>query len=189
MTVLPCGEHYHFRIRMMPFPAPADRSALPGPSSGRGGPATSSHRTQSCIVSIRRPQRHRSRARRGRYHLSGEGVEVPHTRAHAARSVPGRLGQPVFPSSCLLLSRGKATIYRSGKYIIYGLASFDDIDTAYLEFLAPIIDPALASPPEVRNIVGMADFQTEIPLSRIVDHRGAKAGTEDCGESWTGYIP
>ena len=54
---------------------------------------------------------------------------------------------------------------------------------------SPIIDPALASPPEVRKIVGMDDFQTEIPLSRIVDHRGAKAGTEDCGESWTGYIP
>jgi len=77
----------------MPFPAPADRSALPGPSSGRRAPATSSHRTQFCIVSIRRPQRHRSRARSGRYHLSGEGGEVPHTRAHAARSVPGRLGR------------------------------------------------------------------------------------------------
>jgi len=71
----------------------------------------------------------------------------------------------------ILLSRGKATIYRSGKYIIYGLAFLDDIDTAYREFLdllAPIIDPVLASPPEVRNIVGMDDFQTEIPLSRIV---------------------
>jgi len=93
MTVLLSREHYHFRIRMMPFPAPADRSALPGPSSGRRAPATSSHRTQFCIVSIRRPQRHRSRARRGRYHLSGEGVGVPHTRSHAARSVPGRLGR------------------------------------------------------------------------------------------------
>lgn len=69
----------------------------------------------------------------------------------------------------ILLAKGKATIYRSGKYIIYGLASPDDL--AYKEFLAilsPIIDPALASPPEVRNIVGMDDFQIEIPLSRLI---------------------
>ncbi|MDN5338903.1 MAG: transcription initiation factor TATA-box-binding protein [Euryarchaeota archaeon] len=71
----------------------------------------------------------------------------------------------------ILLSRGKATIYRSGKYIIYGLASLDEVDTSYREFLtliSPLIDPSLASPPEVRNIVGMDDFQIEIPLSRLV---------------------
>ena len=71
----------------------------------------------------------------------------------------------------ILLSRGKATIYRSGKYIIYGLASLDDIDAAYREFLttlSSLIDPSLASPPEVRNIVGMDDFLMDIPLSRLV---------------------
>ncbi|MDD3857767.1 MAG: hypothetical protein PHP43_06935 [Methanoculleus sp.] len=72
----------------------------------------------------------------------------------------------------ILLSRGKATIYRSGKYIIYGLGALGEVDTSYREFLtliSPIIDdPALASPPEVRNIVGMDDFQIEIPLSRLV---------------------
>ncbi|MGI6022735.1 MAG: hypothetical protein ACOX8D_06345 [Methanoculleus sp.] len=71
----------------------------------------------------------------------------------------------------ILLSRGKATIYRSGKYIIYGLASLDEVDTSYREFLtliSPLIDPSLASPPEVRNIVGMDDFQIEIPLLQLV---------------------
>lgn len=71
----------------------------------------------------------------------------------------------------ILLSRGKATIYRSGKYIIYGLTSLDEVDISYREFLtriSPLIDPSLASPPEIRNIVGMDDFQLEVPLSRLV---------------------
>ena len=73
----------------------------------------------------------------------------------------------VYHGAYILLSRGKATIYRSGKYIIYGLAALDEVDTSYREFL-PLIDPAPASPPEVRNIAGMDDFQTGIPLLRLV---------------------
>jgi len=70
-----------------------------------------------------------------------------------------------------LFSRGKATIYRSGKYIIYGLATLDEVDASYREVLAlisPLIDPSLATTPEVRNIVGMNDLPIEIPLSRLV---------------------
>ena len=77
----------------------------------------------------------------------------------------------VYHGAYILLSLGKATIYRSGKYIIYGLATLDEVDTSYREFLtliSPIIDPAPASPPEVRSIAGMDDFQTEIPLSWLV---------------------
>ena len=77
----------------------------------------------------------------------------------------------VYHGAYILLSRGKATIYRSGKYIIYGLASLDDVDKSYREFLtliSPIIDPSLAVAPEIRNVVGMDDFQIEIPLSRLV---------------------
>jgi len=77
----------------------------------------------------------------------------------------------VYHGAYILLSLGKATIYRSGKYIIYGLATLDEVDTSYREFLtliSPIIDPAPASPPKVRNIAGMDDFQTEIPLSWLV---------------------
>ena len=57
------------------------------------------------------------------------------------------------------------------EYILYGLASPDDLDPSYQEFLAilaPIIDPSLASPPEVKNIVGMDDLRITIPLSRLV---------------------
>jgi len=77
----------------------------------------------------------------------------------------------VYHGAYILLSRGKATIYRSGKYIIYGLASLDDVDKSYREFLtliSPIIDSSLAAAPEIRNVVGMDDFQIEIPLSRLV---------------------
>ncbi|MEG3054832.1 MAG: hypothetical protein RQM90_01170 [Methanoculleus sp.] len=45
----------------------------------------------------------------------------------------------------ILLAKGKATIYRSGKYIIYGLASPDDL--AYKEFLAPLPPPPPPPPP------------------------------------------
>ena len=71
----------------------------------------------------------------------------------------------------ILLSRGKATIYKSGKYIIYGLTSLDEVDASYREFLtliSPLIDPSLASPPEIRNIVGMDDLLIKIPLLQLV---------------------
>jgi transcription initiation factor TFIID TATA-box-binding protein len=71
----------------------------------------------------------------------------------------------------LLLTTGKATVYRSGKYIIYGLKALDDVDRSYQELLAllsPIIDPELVSPPRVQNIVGMEDFGMEISLTKLV---------------------
>ena len=71
----------------------------------------------------------------------------------------------------LLLTAGKATVYRSGKYIIYGLKALEEVDTSFeelLTLLSPIIDPELVSPPRVQNIVGMEDFQVEIPLTRLV---------------------
>ncbi|RQD79044.1 MAG: hypothetical protein D5R99_09125 [Methanocalculus sp. MSAO_Arc1] len=79
----------------------------------------------------------------------------------------------------ILISGGKVTLYRSGKYIIYGLKSLDQIDGAYQEFLsiiAPIIDCAAASDPasapKVQNIVGMEDFGIPINLSRFVIAEG-----------------
>jgi len=85
----------------------------------------------------------------------------------------------------ILISGGKVTLYRSGKYIIYGLKSLDQIDGAFEEFLsiiAPIIDcaaasvsasaPTPASEPKVQNIVGMEDFGIPINLSRFVIAEG-----------------
>jgi len=93
---------------------------------------------------------------------------------HRLLELPGSIyayNPEVYHGAYILLSRGKATIYRSGRYIIYGLTSLDDIDRSYQEFLtllSPIIDPALASPPKVKNLVGMDDFRIKISLSRLV---------------------
>jgi transcription initiation factor TFIID TATA-box-binding protein len=96
---------------------------------------------------------------------------VPFERLSELPDTNYRYNPENYHGAYILLSRGKATIYRSGKYIIYGLASLDEVDASYREFLtliSPLIDPSLASPPEIRNIVGMDDFQIEVPLSRLV---------------------
>lgn len=96
---------------------------------------------------------------------------VPFERLPELPSATYKYDPKIYHGAYILLSRGKATIYRSGKYIIYGLAALDEVDTSYREFLtriSPLIDPSLASPPEVRNIVGMDDFQIEIPLLQLV---------------------
>ncbi|MDO8842491.1 hypothetical protein [Methanocalculus sp.] len=75
----------------------------------------------------------------------------------------------------ILISGGKVTLYRSGKYIIYGLKSLDQIDGAYQEFLniiSPIIERGDATAPKVQNIVGMEDFGIPINLSRFVIAEG-----------------
>jgi transcription initiation factor TFIID TATA-box-binding protein len=76
-----------------------------------------------------------------------------------------------YQGAYLLLTAGKATVYRSGKYIIYGQKALGDIDRSFKELLtllSPIIDPELVSPPRVQNIVGMEDFQVKVPLTRLV---------------------
>jgi transcription initiation factor TFIID TATA-box-binding protein len=96
---------------------------------------------------------------------------VPFLRLPELPDTAYRYDPEIYHGAYILLSRGKATIYRSGKYILYGLASPGHLDPSYQEFLtilAPIIDPSLASPPEVKNIVGMDDLRITIPLSRLV---------------------
>ncbi|QSZ66152.1 hypothetical protein RJ40_00875 [Methanofollis aquaemaris] len=77
----------------------------------------------------------------------------------------------MYHGAYILLSVGKVTIYQSGKYILVGLKSLDDVERSYREFLiliSPIIDPTPVSPPRVQNIVGMDDFQMEISLTKLV---------------------
>ena len=96
---------------------------------------------------------------------------VPFERLSELPDTNYRYNPENYHGAYILLSRGKATIYRSGKYIIYGLTSLDEVDASYREFLtliSPLIDPSLASLPEIRNIVGMDDFQIEVALSRLV---------------------
>ena len=82
-----------------------------------------------------------------------------------------RYDPAIYHGAYILLSTGKATVYRSGKYIIYGLKSLDDVDHSYQKFLAllsPIIDPTHVSPPRVQNIVGMDDIGMKVPLTHLV---------------------
>lgn len=77
----------------------------------------------------------------------------------------------MYHGAYILLTEGKATIYKSGKYIIYGLKSLGAVKQSFTEFcsiLSPIIDTEIVSPPIIQNIVGMDDFQMDIPLSRLV---------------------
>lgn len=100
---------------------------------------------------------------------------IPFQRLEELPSASYRYDPDQYHGAYILISTGKVTLYRSGKYIIYGLKSLDQIDGAYQEFLAiisPIIDPAAASPPKVQNIVGMEDFGMPINLSRFVIAEG-----------------
>lgn len=86
---------------------------------------------------------------------------------------PGRYkyDPEMYHGAYILLTAGKATVYRSGKYIIYGQKALEEVETSFKELIAilsPLIDLALVSPPRVQNIVGMEDLQMEIPLTRLV---------------------
>jgi transcription initiation factor TFIID TATA-box-binding protein len=70
----------------------------------------------------------------------------------------------------ITLSKGKATLYKTGKYIIVGLKSPDDVDLAFLElkhFLSRFVDVSKAEKPEIKNIVAMGDLGTNIDLTKF----------------------
>ena len=88
-----------------------------------------------------------------------------------------RSGDPAFiynPSKYhggyVTLSKGKATLYKTGKYIIVGLKSPDDVDQAFLElkhFLSRFTDVSKAEKPEIRNIVAMGNLGTNLDLTKF----------------------
>ena len=97
--------------------------------------------------------------------------QVPFDRLPELPSALYKYDPEIYHGAYILLSEGKATIYRSGKYIIYGLKSLDSVNHSYEEFLAIlslIVDSAIVTPPTIQNIVGMDDFQMDIPLCRLV---------------------
>ncbi len=58
----------------------------------------------------------------------------------------------------LSLHGGKATIYRSGKYILYGMKSVESLSKIWDEFhsiLSSYFDMSGATYPVIQNIVGM----------------------------------
>ena len=65
----------------------------------------------------------------------------------------------------ILLTEGKATIYKSGKYIIYGLKSLDSVNQSYEEFLAilsPIVDSAIVT--SLNTMVNGSVLITTLPF-------------------------
>ena len=70
----------------------------------------------------------------------------------------------------VLLSRCKATVYRSGKYIFTGLKDPEHVVETWTEFidlLAPYIDTNRAQAPAIRNMVLLEDLGRPIDLERV----------------------
>lgn len=68
------------------------------------------------------------------------------------------------------LHGGKATIYRSGKYIFYGIKYLESLPDLWLEFvqiLSSFLDMRVATYPSVQNIVGMVELSRNISLTKI----------------------
>lgn len=71
----------------------------------------------------------------------------------------------------LIFSKGKVTIYKSGKYILIGLKSLDDVIPVYKEMitvLSKFFDVSNAQEPVVQNIVISYDFQKQINLNKFL---------------------
>jgi len=71
------------------------------------------------------------------------------------------------------LSNAKVTIYRSGKYIIVGVKSLEDIKSAFDELivaLSPYIDPDVVEEPRVSNIVALKNYGRKIDFSSLQEY-------------------
>jgi|Deesub1362B_J571_1020462.scaffolds.fasta_scaffold00053_24 transcription initiation factor TFIID TATA-box-binding protein len=70
----------------------------------------------------------------------------------------------------IILSNAKATIYKTGRYIIVGLKSIDEVERAFFElknFLSRFVDVSSAEKPEIKNIVAMGDLKTHVDLTKF----------------------
>lgn len=70
----------------------------------------------------------------------------------------------------LSLHGGKATIYRSGKYILYGMKSVESLSEIWEEFhsiLSSFFDMSRVTYPVIQNIVGMTEMSAKISLTKI----------------------
>ena len=71
----------------------------------------------------------------------------------------------------MTLSSAKLTIYRTGKYIITGIKSFDLIEGLWKEIvaiLAPLLDASLFEAPSVKNIVAYEELGRSLNLMKII---------------------
>lgn len=81
-----------------------------------------------------------------------------------------RFDRTKYHGGYLSLHGGKATIYRSGKYILYGMKSTESLSGIWAEFrkiLSPFLDMSVATSPVIQNIVEMTDMSAKISLTKI----------------------
>jgi len=71
----------------------------------------------------------------------------------------------------LQLSKYVATIYRSGKYIVPGMKSIDDIETICSDIthrLSRLIDTSLIEAPAIKNIVTTSELKIPLDLPHLM---------------------
>lgn len=84
----------------------------------------------------------------------------------------------------------KITLYKSGKYIIYGLKSLEEVDLYYnkmVEIIRPFFNKLLFSPPKIQNIVMMEDINQTINLIQLIE-RNTSLSFEYEPEQFPGLI-
>ena len=79
-------------------------------------------------------------------------------------------GKNRYPAAYLKFDNHSVTVYRTGKYIMPGMKSFDDVTNTFdkmKEILFPFTDTSLFSEPEVRNIVCSSQTSHELNLGTL----------------------
>lgn len=75
-----------------------------------------------------------------------------------------------YPGAYLKFDGHSITIYRTGKYIMPGMRSFDDVEKTFdkvKEILSPYVDPSKFTVPVVRNMVCSSNAGHELNLSAL----------------------
>ena len=75
-----------------------------------------------------------------------------------------------YHASYVQLSRAKVVLYRSGKFILTGVKSYEDIAKLWSEFkalLRPFLDIGLFEEPVIKNIVAQVQYPKEINLNEF----------------------
>ena len=75
-----------------------------------------------------------------------------------------------YPGGYVKFDNHSITIYSTGKYIMPGMRSFDDVKSSFIRFteiLSSYLDLSNAEEPEVRNMVCSSEFGSEIDLSKL----------------------
>ncbi len=75
-----------------------------------------------------------------------------------------------YPGGYIKFDGHSVTIYRTGKYIMPGMRSFEDVENTFSkvkEILAPYTDVSLFGKPGIRNMVCSSTVNTEINLAEL----------------------